>query len=668
MNRGYFPSGDLMHSSGAGGAGVHSKAYVLLLFLVFITKSVHIEGAGDVILGRSVLDLEKKNTCEYYGEHGNVFSDSESFRSRICIVPEGGLHGVRDHPNRQKQFGAARHGGREALEGRLKRRDEHMGSIASDLGGSSMREERKRVDLESLFGIGEAGESRSVHSEGLARVNSSEELKGKSMNETNNFSLFKLGLLDYQDKKIMKYYLYDVSNKKYSSKIAYPDNVISASSAYNYLANYVQVYEISKVSKPTVVSWPFNHIVFVHSQVGTDGVFKFVVYTTSGQTGFYFEVANGAYKTGCGSYSRSDNSKFTHGPNSLIQVQLVRRRFGFNVFVDGTRRTKLDIIDCISSQPTKIEITSGQGSQIYPKVEDCQVSQWTDWSACSKTCSTGSMVRYRSVIMPSMNDGVPCPKLMDTVSCNADVSCSPCQYTDWTAWSECSATCGTGTTSRTRKLISAKYFIESCIETFQAKSCKGASCSRDCIVTEWSDWSDCSTSCNVGNQISTRSIVQPEQNGGTCDFKLSKVQECNVSVCKKSCDPTPCLNGGICGELPMSNFICTCPPFYGGETCDSFEFPWWFYYVVIVLAVLAVGILYKFLFSNIVTPNTMDPSYGADGGYAFSQGAAPPPPVPQPPQGPQGQYYQDMNNYNYGYYNNANEGYLVNNDDGNWMY
>ena len=60
----------------------------------------------------------------------------------------------------------------------------------------------------------------------------------------------------------------------------------------------------------------------------------------------------------------------------------------------------------------------------------------------------------------------------------------------------------------------------------------------------------------------------------------------------------------------------------------------------------------------------MDPSYIGEGGdYAFSEGPAPPPPTTQP------QYYQNMNNnYYYGYYGNADESYLVNNYEGNWMY
>ncbi|OII75474.1 TSP1 domain-containing protein [Cryptosporidium ubiquitum] len=636
-------------------------SYILLLLWVIFTENAYVKGDEEFLLGRSVLDLDKKNTCEYYGEQDDIFSDS--FHSRICIVPEDGLHGNRDHNhNPRKAFVTSIPSNKGVFSNKLKRKEDHLSSVITEMSGESMRDKRKNVDLETMFGIGK-NNYRLTNNETIQSSNLTSYARTQLVNSTNNYALFKQGLMEYQNKKILKYYLYDVSNKKYSDRIVYPEDVLSPNSALNYLGNYLQVYEITKVSNPTVVSWPNNHIVFVNSQVNADGSFKFVVYTSSGQIGFFFEIASGSYKTGCGSYSRIDKTNFAHSANALIQVQLIRRKFGFNVFIDGARRTELDIIDCIASPPTKVEVTSGNGSKIFPKVEDCKVSQWTDWSNCSKTCSTGSKTRYRSVIMPSMNGGLLCPNLLDSTSCNADISCSPCQYSDWVAWSECSVTCGSGTSVRTRKLITANYFAESCIETFQLKNCKGVSCATDCILTEWSDWNDCSTTCGVGNQISTRSIVQPEENGGSCDHELSRIQECNISVCKKSCDPSPCLNGGVCSELPMSNFVCICPPFYGGETCDSFEFPWWFYYVLIVLIVLVIGIIYKTQFSNIITPNTMDPSYIGGGDYAFSEGPAPPPPTTQP------QYYQNMNNnYYYGYYGNADESYLVNNDEGNWMY
>ncbi|KAF7458855.1 thrombospondin type 1 domain-containing protein [Cryptosporidium felis] len=615
----------------------------------------------DIKLGESIIDLEKKNTCELLGSKSDIFSDS--IHSNICIVPEEGLHGRRVYTEPRKTYGSKNFGThKRTFDNKIKRSEDNLGTAQFEKGTNKIRELRKNVDLDTLFGTNKDIESIGLKREAEEKKNQTEPSKGVQSNETNTLSLFRQGLLEYKEQKILKYYLFDNSNKKQKKRVVYPEETLSSNSAFNYLGDYMSSYSIEKVSSPTVVAWPVNHIVFINSQVNPDGTFKVVVNTKSGQIGFFFEISNGAYMTGCGSYMRTDRSKFTHGGGSTIQLQLVRRKFGFNVFVNGSRRPNLDIIDCISSVPTGVEITNGVGALIYPTLEDCKVSQWTDWSTCSKTCSAGTKVRYRSVIMPSMNGGIPCPTLLDTTSCNIDISCSPCRYSAWTIWSDCSTSCGVGSSVRTRTLIGATYFKESCIDTIEITTCRKTLCATDCIVTEWSDWSECSSTCDLGNQFSTRSIVQQESNGGTCDKELSRVQECNTAKCKRSCDPSPCLNGGICTELPMSNFVCICPPFYGGETCNSFELPWWIYYVIVVVAVFLVGIFYKLFISNIVTPDTMDPSYGDDGGFIFSQG-----PTPQ-------MYQNDLNGYNYGYYND--NGYLANNNDGaypvndesNWMY
>jgi hypothetical protein len=54
---------------------------------------------------------------------------------------------------------------------------------------------------------------------------------------------------------------------------------------------------------------------------------------------------------------------------------------------------------------------------------DCEVSEWSEWSACTNTASSASgkttlmHTRTREVITPASEGGEPCPDLVQTESC-----------------------------------------------------------------------------------------------------------------------------------------------------------------------------------------------------------------------------------------------------------
>lgn len=48
---------------------------------------------------------------------------------------------------------------------------------------------------------------------------------------------------------------------------------------------------------------------------------------------------------------------------------------------------------------------------------DCQVSEWTPWSECDKSCGTGVMLRTRKIIRAPQNGGKHCPSLTQKRSC-----------------------------------------------------------------------------------------------------------------------------------------------------------------------------------------------------------------------------------------------------------
>uniref|UniRef100_W8AKA6 Somatomedin-B and thrombospondin type-1 domain-containing protein n=1 Tax=Ceratitis capitata TaxID=7213 RepID=W8AKA6_CERCA len=50
-------------------------------------------------------------------------------------------------------------------------------------------------------------------------------------------------------------------------------------------------------------------------------------------------------------------------------------------------------------------------------VVDCQVSDWTPWSECDKSCGTGIIFRQRKIIRAPQNGGKHCPTLIQKRSC-----------------------------------------------------------------------------------------------------------------------------------------------------------------------------------------------------------------------------------------------------------
>ena len=48
---------------------------------------------------------------------------------------------------------------------------------------------------------------------------------------------------------------------------------------------------------------------------------------------------------------------------------------------------------------------------------DCEVSQWTDWAPCSKTCGFGTRTRRRYVAQKPQKKGNACPPLVEDELC-----------------------------------------------------------------------------------------------------------------------------------------------------------------------------------------------------------------------------------------------------------
>jgi len=86
----------------------------------------------------------------------------------------------------------------------------------------------------------------------------------------------------------------------------------------------------------------------------------------------------------------------------------------------------------------------------HPCPVDCQLSSWSGWSKCSADCGGGVQQRLREVKMAMKYGGKPCGDTSETKACNGQACEKDCELSQWTAWSLCSKDCDGGTKKRQR--------------------------------------------------------------------------------------------------------------------------------------------------------------------------------------------------------------------------
>ncbi|XP_039676768.1 thrombospondin type-1 domain-containing protein 7A [Perca fluviatilis] len=170
---------------------------------------------------------------------------------------------------------------------------------------------------------------------------------------------------------------------------------------------------------------------------------------------------------------------------------------------------------------------------IIPCPSDCKLSEWSNWSRCSKSCGSGVKVRSKWLREKPYNGGRPCPKLdhvnqaqvYEVVPCLSDCGQYVWLAEPWSVWKvsnvDLKDNCGEGI--QTRKVRCMLNTIDGPSEQVEDYLCDpeemplGARnsrlpCPEDCVLSDWGAWSPCPLPCS-GNSTRERSASPLRQPG-----------------------------------------------------------------------------------------------------------------------------------------------------------
>ncbi|KPP59981.1 hypothetical protein Z043_122053, partial [Scleropages formosus] len=195
---------------------------------------------------------------------------------------------------------------------------------------------------------------------------------------------------------------------------------------------------------------------------------------------------------------------------------------------------------------------------------ECRVdggwTPWSVWSDCPVTCGHGTQIRTRACVNPPpRNNGTECPgPEREAQNCHTP----PCldDLCPWSPWSACSRSCGAGVILRRRRCICAEEGDTSCpaeVEEEQNREetqlcyrqpCPGSGSPstawtpKNCPMSEWSEWTQCS--CVAPRQQRYQTPLSPAIKGQQCPELLTQSRSCEPGSCQECEEPFQYLECG----------------------------------------------------------------------------------------------------------------------------
>lgn len=162
------------------------------------------------------------------------------------------------------------------------------------------------------------------------------------------------------------------------------------------------------------------------------------------------------------------------------------------------------------------------------KTQQCpRWGAYTSWSSCSVTCGGGKQTRTRNCLFGVAGQtGCHIGGVEDTKDCNTE-NCP--KWSEWVANGGCSASCGNGVQSFTRKCIDGVVGQRGCLgSSTTSKSCNEGPCAD---WSPWTAWQSCSVTCGQGKKLRSRSCIGGAPGDGKCIGSSTSAQVCTKPAC-----------------------------------------------------------------------------------------------------------------------------------------
>eukprot|EP00750_Incisomonas_marina_P031326 INCI799.1.p1 GENE.INCI799.1~~INCI799.1.p1 ORF type:complete len:2111 (-),score=241.46 INCI799.1:204-5903(-) len=238
---------------------------------------------------------------------------------------------------------------------------------------------------------------------------------------------------------------------------------------------------------------------------------------------------------------------------SGAQTRLFSARSGGECELHGTTQSRACDSDERCPDTTTQQATSPVATPAPTESVDC-VGGWSVWGSCDRTCGVDLGTQHQTFIVSrqATSGGKVCADGHGDTRARAcgDTECPNDCHGAWSDYSECTVTCGDrGTTTRTFHWVYTQGCDEVPDDIEQTVSCWWANepCPVDC-VGGWSAWTDCSQTCGPGTKQRWHTVLQEAAYGGiACDWSDSFVQyeTCVLEACTTTSTTAPLTSTSI---------------------------------------------------------------------------------------------------------------------------